>query len=340
MKITSETLLKEIIEILMKESNFLITFHINPDYDAVSSSLALMYILKAIEKKNVIVVSEERKEVFQRVFSFLPFYEEIKEFKYIEGLDLEEYVLIVLDSGEIKRVGRNFQRLVDEFKFIVNIDHHYDNEMFGRYNFVNPDAVCTGEIIYMIAKEMGVVLSKELAMLIYASIVGDSGSFRFDSVRPSTHEIAAKLLETGIKPSFFTLNMFQNKSIDFVKFEGELLQSIKSCCNNKVVWVVITDKLLKKYNIMDSETESVVEDIGRIKDSVVYFVIKEKVDKGVISVALRSKGDLDVSLIAKKFGGGGHRNASGVAFDISVSIEEIEKMVVNEILANLSKDRL
>ncbi len=332
--ITTETKLtsiEDIIKVLMEENNFVLTFHINPDYDAVSSSLALKYILEKMGKTNVTVVSEEKKEVFQKIFSFLPYYQEIKELKDIKDINFKEHVLIVLDSGEIKRIGKNFQNYTKEFKFIVNIDHHHDNEMFGKYNLVNPNTVGTGEIIYNILKQTNIPLSKELATLIYASIVGDSGSFRFDSVKPTTHRIAAELLETGIKPSFFTSNMVQNKTIEFMKFEAELLQNIKTCCENKVAWIRITEELLKKYNILESETESIIEDIGKIKDTIVYFAIKEKKEKEIISVALRSKREFDVSEIARKLGGGGHKNASGVSFDISLGIEEVEKIITKEI---------
>lgn len=322
--------IEEITEILKTNDNFVITFHINPDYDAVGSSLALYKVLKDLGK-NVTVVSEEKRETFEKVFSFLPYWEVIKYYEEIESIEVKTHNLIVLDSGELKRIGKNLQKLSLQFNSIINIDHHHDNEIFGTYNFVNSEAVGTGEIIYSIIKSLTQHITQELATLLYASIVGDSGSFRFDSVKPSTHRIAAELLETGIKPSFFTTNMFQNKSLEFIKFEGELFQNIKECCNQKVVWVVITDELLRKYGILENETEPIVEDIGRIKDAIVYFTIKEKKEKDIISVALRSKGDFDVSKIARKLGGGGHKNASGVSFDLSLGISEVEKIIVKEL---------
>lgn len=325
----------EIIDLLRREQNFVITFHVTPDYDAVSSALCMCYILKSFENTSVIVVSEEKREVFERIFSFLPLWEEIKGIEDLKGVDLRNYVLIVLDSGEIKRVGKTFEKLLREFKFVINIDHHYDNELFGNYNLVDPDAVGTGEIIYSILKRVGIRINRELATLVYTSIVGDGGSFRFDSVKPSTHLIAAELLQTGIEPSFFTENMFQNKTVEFIKFEGEVFQNIKTCCNNKVVWVTITDELLRKYNLLESEVEAVVEDIGRIKDAVVYFTIKEKKEKNLISVALRSKNGFDVSKIARKLGGGGHKNASGVSFNLALGIDKVEKIVIDEISNSL-----
>lgn len=328
--------IEEITEILKTNDNFVITFHINPDYDAVGSSLALYRVLRDLGK-NVIVVSEEKKETFEKIFSFLPNWEVIKYYQELENIDTKNYNLIVLDSGELKRIGKNLQKLSSQFKSIINIDHHHDNEIFGTYNLVNSDAVGTGEIIYGIIKNLTKQITKELASLLYASIVGDSGSFRFDSVKPSTHRITAELLETGIKPSFFTINMFQNKSVEFIRFEGELFQNIKECCNRKVVWVVITDELLKKYGILENETEPVVEDIGRISDAIVYFTIKEKKEKNIITVALRSKGDFDVSRIARKLGGGGHRNASGVSFDISMGIKEVEKTIIQELSDAMNK---
>lgn len=321
----------EIVSVLREESKFVITFHINPDYDAVGSSLGMFYILKSIGKDDVIVVSEERREVFERMFSFLPFWQEIRTVSELDNESLPDYTLLVLDSGETKRIGKTLQKLVERFKVVVNIDHHHDNELFGNYNLVSSDVVGTGELIYQISKVFGIPLTKEFATLIYTSIVGDGGSFRFDSVKPSTHRITAELLETGIKPSFFTVNMFQNKTVEFIKFEGEVFQNLKSADNNKVVWVVITDDLLKKYGILENETEPVVEDIGRVKDAVVYFTIKEKKEKDIISVALRSKGDFDVSRIARKLGGGGHKNASGVSFDISLGVDNVERIVIQEI---------
>ncbi|MCX8029124.1 MAG: bifunctional oligoribonuclease/PAP phosphatase NrnA [Brevinematales bacterium] len=325
----------EVAEAIKAEDKFVVTFHINPDYDAVGSSLAFYKILTELGKSNVLVVSDEKKDLFEKNFSFMPMWNEIKEAKDVDNLDLKDYVLVVLDSGEVKRIGKYLKDRVNEFKYVINIDHHHDNELFGSYNLVDFEVVGTGEIVYRIAKYLDVPISKDIASLLYASIVGDSGSFRFDSVKPSTHIMASELLKTGIKPSFFTRNMFQNKSISFIKFEGEVFQNIKSCCNNKVVWVVITDELLKKYGITESETEPLVEDIGRIRDAIVYFTIKEKKEKGIISVALRSKGEFDVSSIAREMGGGGHKNASGIAFDITRGINEVEKMVIDRLIKYL-----
>lgn len=333
-KIANSTI-EDIKEVLEKEDRFVITFHVNPDYDAVGSALSLSHILKKLGKKEVLVVSEEKREVFEKTFSFIPTWDSIKEVEELKNIDLSKYVLVVLDSGEKKRIGKTFQKLISQFKIVINIDHHHDNDMFGDYNLVELEVAGTGEIVYDIAKSLGVEIDKDLAMLIYPAIVGDSGSFRFDSVRPYTHTIASELLKTGIKPSFFTMAMFQNKSLNFIKFEGEVFLNIKTCCDSKIVWAVITDEMMKKYGISDNETEPVVEDIGRIKDCVVYFTIKEKVERGLISVALRSKGDFDVSEVAKKLGGGGHKNASGVAFDLSLGVEEVEKRVLEELKKHL-----
>ncbi len=322
--------LEEISKELRLGDNFIITFHINPDYDAVGSALSMFYILRKMEK-NALIVGDEEESVIRKNFGFLPLSEEIKHVSVLDGLPVEEYTLIALDSGDEGRLGRKINEYFGRFKKIINIDHHYDNTRFGTLNHVNPDISGVSEIIYSLAEILGIEITKDLASLIYAGIVGDSGSFRFDSTRPSTHIIASKLLETGIKPSFFTKNMYQNKSLEFVKFEGELFSSVKSTEDRKIVWVVITNDLLARYNLSESDTEPVIEDIGRVKDCVVYFVIKEKKRKGVITVALRSKDDIDVSRVAQKFGGGGHKNASGVSFDISVGVENVEKMVLDEL---------
>ncbi|MGC8964624.1 MAG: DHH family phosphoesterase [Brevinematia bacterium] len=320
----------QLSKLLKDENNFVISFHINPDYDAVASSLALSYLLDRLDKNNIIV-SEESRSTFESNFSFLPEWEKIKDIKDIKNIDLSNYILVSLDSGDKKRLGKELSELANKFKFLINIDHHRDNDFFGNYNLVETDVVSAGEIIFKLAKELNIKLSKELATYIYASILGDGGSFRFDSVKPSTHLIAAELLETGIKPSFFNQNMYQNKKLEFIKLEGEVFQNIKTCCNDKVVWVIITDELLKKYGIRESETEPIIEDIGRIKDCIVYFTIKEKVEKNVISVAFRSKGDFDVSKVARNFGGGGHKNAAGAVFDISQGIDFVETKVLEEL---------
>jgi len=328
--IRHQNTLDEILNEIKFNDNFIITFHMPPDYDSVGSALAMFYILRKIGK-NALVVSEEDNSVIKKNFSFLPLHEEIKEISVLNDLNPGDYTLISLDSGEEKRLGRTFSKDIGKFKKVINIDHHYDNNLFGDVNYIDSEVSGTGEIIYRIVELLNIELNKELATLIYASIVEDSGSFRFDSTKPSTHLIAAKLLETGIKASFFTKNMYQNKSIDFVKFEGELFTNIKTALDNKIVWVVITNEILNKYNLSDSDTEPVVEDIGRIKDCKVYFTIKEKIKRGLITVALRSKDDTDVSKVAQKFGGGGHKSASGISFDISLGLENVEKKIVEEL---------
>jgi len=322
--------LEEIAQELRLGDNFIITFHINPDYDAVGAALSMFYILKKMEK-NVIIVGDEEESIIRKNFGFLPLSEEIKHVSVLDRLPVEEYALIALDSGDERRLGKKVNEYFGRFKKIINIDHHYDNTRFGTLNYVNSDISGVSEIIYTLVEILGIELTKEIASLIYAGIVDDSGSFRFDSTKPSTHVVASRLLETGIKPSFFTKNMYQNRSLEFIKFEGELFSKIRSTEDKKIVWVIITADLLAKYNLSESDTEPVVEDIDGIKDCVIYFVIKEKKSKGVITVALRSKDDIDVSQVAQKFGGGGHKNASGVSFDISVGIENVEKVILDEL---------
>ncbi len=321
--------LQDIANLLIGDDNFVITFHVNPDYDAVGASLALYHALVKL-KKNVFIVSSEPRDVFQKNFSFLPGYRSIKAVDIVLEKGISNFTLICLDSGDKRRIGYEIAKLFDNFKSTLNIDHHHDNCLFANINYVDSNISGTGEIIYSLIQNMNVEIDLDIAKCLYASIVGDSGSFRLDSTKPSTHRIAAELIELGVRPSEFNMNMFQNKSVDFIKFEGEVFSGIKSAFDNKVVWVVVKDEMFKRYNLSDLDSEGLVEDIGRIKEALIYFTIKEKTHKGIIAVSLRSKKNIDVSKVARKFGGGGHKNAAGVSFSITEPIDKIEAMLLEE----------
>ena len=162
---------KKIIQAIRKYKTFLISTHVNPDPDALCSELALTLCLRARGKK-VFIVNHDQVPARLRIF---PGSAMVK--KYQEKMRIQYDAAIILDCGELARVG-DVERLISNDKLLINIDHHITNDLFGHLNFVKPQASSTAEILYELFKEGRYTLTKNIAINLYAGILTDTGSFR------------------------------------------------------------------------------------------------------------------------------------------------------------------
>ncbi|MGC8764356.1 MAG: DHH family phosphoesterase [Brevinematia bacterium] len=310
--------LKKLHKIIEASKKVLITGHINTDGDNISSQLALASYLENINKPFDIVWSERVPESFE----FIRGVEKIKVLD--EKINFSEYdIVIVVDSGDLKRIGK-LSEYVDG-KFIVNLDHHKGNTNFGNLNIVVENASSIGELLFYFFTLNKIEISSEIAFYLYVSIVSDTGFFRFDSMHPDVHIIASKLLEKGINTYEINLCLNQSKSLAYLKYLKLVLNRLKLEMDNRVCYSYLLKEDFDENNNL--ETDSLVEYLGILRTVSVYFLIKEK-EKGIYNISLRSKFDVDVSRIASNFGGGGHMRAAGCRVD-GLSLEEAKEKLLN-----------
>lgn len=291
----------DILSLMTARDDFLIASHINPDGDSVASQLALRGIFAKLGKKSTIV----NFHPVPRVYRFLPGSGSIKvrrrhTFKPYSAV-------FVLDCGNGSRAGITEGR--KNGPVVVNIDHHITNTLFGRFNWVDARASSTCEVIFDMARRLGVKLDCDIATNLYAGILTDTGSFRYSSTTPRSMSVAGRLLRFGVDPHAVAEEIYENAEYDSLRLLGTVLSRLGRTPDGLVSWVTFSHKeLLTLSNI--SETEEYVNFARSLNSAVIAIGFKE-VLPGETRISFRSKGDVDVSALAMRYGGGGHRNAAG-----------------------------
>lgn len=317
--------IEELRKTIDKNNSFIVVSHVDPEGDAIGTSLALYYALKILGK-NVCVYNESG---VPKILKFLPGSDELlSEISSINEFDC----IFVVDCGDLGRIG-SLKSKLEKLK-IINIDHHSTNDYFGDLNFVDKNASAAGEVLFELLKELNVPINYEIAINLYTAIVVDTGSFRYASTRPKSFQIAAELLQLGVDPWFVAMNIYENYPFERMKLLGDVLSTLTLHLDGKVAFMVVTKQMLKKYNTSIDITEGFVN-FGRAIEGVELSIIFKETDGDSFKLSMRSKGNIDVSLIAKTLGGGGHKNAAGCK--IQGTYEEATKKVL-EVLKEYERD--
>jgi len=313
--------LKKIIE---EHNSFLLSTHVNPDADALGSVLALAYILKRLGK-NVRIVNH----------SSIPYNLEFLDKngiieKYDEKLHADVFndaeVCMILDLNQANRIVK-MEKGFREFKGVrVCIDHHQNNEDIFDYVFGGVEYVATCEILYDFIHETRIAeLDYEIAYQLYAGIMTDTGSFRFERMGPRIHKIAAELLETGINPTDIYDKIYNQFKFGRVKLLGEALSSIKLDPTGKVAYMTVSQDSLEKTKSTEADVDGFVNYGLTIQGVQIAIFFYELIDG--VKVSFRSKEDIPVNKLAGEFSGGGHINASGARLD-NISLSEVIDKVI------------
>jgi len=294
--------------------------HENPDGDALGSAFGLKLILLAMGKE---------AEVFLREGD-----ERTREYKLIKGtessgISVEDCDLkIAVDCADFKRMG-DLKELFSGST--AAIDHHMTHKEYAETTCV-VDAPATGEIIYDLAVELGVEITRDIANNLYVAISCDTGSFKYSSTTPKTHRIAAELLETGIDVGGLSKAIFDTKSFGYFKAYKHGIENLDLFEDGKIAILSITEADFCQLGVDETIIDGIVELPRSVEGAEVGAYIREKED-GAFKVSLRSNGDVDVAKAALAFGGGGHVKASG--FLIRKDIDTVKAEIVEEIKKQL-----
>jgi len=294
---------KRIAAIIRAKDDFLITSHQNPDGDSIGSQLALALALERMGKK----VSVINYHPLPPLYRPLPGSDKVKVSK---ALDRVYPVAFVLECCFIERTG--LQGL--ERSYIINIDHHRQNTRFGHINWVNIKAAAVGEMIYDLLKLLGIELTPAIASSIYTAIITDTGSFHYANTSARTFAICSQLVKRGVNPARVAEILYHSNQAEKIKTLGVVLSSLKMDPSGKIAWLTLFRESPPYYQYPWDETEDYITFPQSIKGVEVSLLFKE-VAPNSYRVSLRSRGNVDVSKIAQKFGGGGHHNAAGCSVE-------------------------
>lgn len=311
----------QIEERINRAKKILIISHISPDGDSIGSILGFGFGIRKKYSNKIIDIAVA--DMISTRYSFL----ELQEIYYTKST--EKYDLVfVLDCGDIKRAGME----IEESK-IINIDHHITNTEYGNIAIVNPKASSTSEIIMEILKYMNIEIDKVMAESLYTGITTDTGSFKYSNTTATTHRLVAELIETGIDINKISTALYQNRSFKTIELMKEAIENMEVFFDRKIVFLEITESMLKRCNATAKDSDMLVEFLRDILGVEISITTKPMEDE--IKVSMRSKLYADVSKIAKKFGGGGHIQAAG--FTSSIELDELKKLLIEESKKEIKK---
>lgn len=280
--------------------------HVNPDGDALGSLLGLALALIPLGKELVCLSADGVPDILR----FLPGMELVTQTTNVPAFDLA----LVVDSGELPRVGDTVKPLIGRAKRVVDIDHHVTAGAFGDIRVLDSRAASTAEIVYALLETLGAPITSDIATCLFTGVITDTGSFRFQNVTPNTLRVAAKLLEAGAPPAYISENVFENRTFAATCLLGHALSSLSQTPDGKIIWAHITAKDFQELGATDQDTEGVVNYVRGVRGAEVGILFRE-MESGKIRVSLRSRESVNVAQIASRFGGGGHRMASGCTLD-------------------------
>lgn len=309
-------------EWIIASRGVIVSSHVNPDGDNIGSQLALGEYLSSIGKKYLIL----DEDPLPRHYAFLPNSNQVNRYSDTAIVPKEYDLLIVVDSGDLERIGTVVKVIHPEMK-VVNLDHHLSNTRFGQLNIVVEGASSIGEMLYYFFSVNGIGITANIASDLYLSIVSDTGFFRYDSTGTGTHLIAADLIERGIMPNYFHTHVNMMKTLGFIKVLGRSLTRLELYEENSIAFSSIFYGDFQEFP--DVDTEGMIEHIGTLDTVSVFCLIKEKREKEY-RASLRSKYDIDVAKIAGEFGGGGHKRAAGCQSG-SLPLEEFKTKLIDSI---------
>lgn len=315
--------MKEMLKIIKKSSNVAIIGHTSPDADCLGGVYALNLILEDLGKKcDVYVDTTKISNNLQIIFNL--------DENYNKDIILEDYdTIIAVDVASIGLLGKYGPAFIKHSNTIA-IDHHSNRDLSAKSVFIDITKSSCCEIIYDLAIKLNAKITPQIANFLFAGLIGDTNCFLNDNTNKNSHFVAGELYSYGAntKDIIFWLRKYNNlNSINLKRLVYENM-TIK----NRVGYVVITSKMQKEADT--DETGDVVNEILNINDNLFAFVIKQK-EKNTYSVSLRCKQGYDVSIIASKFDGGGHKQASGMSFvgapikHSKLIYEECIKQIVN-----------
>jgi len=309
-------LFQKVNDEVKKAKSVVVISHKNPDGDALGSLLGMSHYLELMETKHRLFCASPIPDYL----SFLPNVSRITDDETIL-LNHEYDLVIVLDSGDLMYAGvdEHFRKMKG-LPVVINIDHHPTNQHYGHINLVHRQASSTAEIIFHLLDYFRYPLQKDVATSLLTGILTDTGGFSNLATTPSSFEAASRLMASGARAKEIISNAFQNKPLKQLQLWGRALSRLKENKETGIVTTVLLQKDFKELGMDEDNSEGISNFLNNVEHAKAIIVLREKTD-GTIKASLRTtQSDVDVSKIAKYFGGGGHKKAAG--FSIRGKLQE------------------
>ncbi len=300
--------LDEAAELLTVKNNYLILFHVHPDGDATGSAFALRSFLVSLGKRAFCVSADEVPDRLRFIS------EDAQESVATDALpeDFVPEIVVSVDTASPAQLGSLYELYRD--KIDLMIDHHGKGTAYAD-NYILPDASSCGEVLYSLIERCAELLNAKIPQrtneLIYTAVSSDTGCFRYSNVSPATHDLAARLIDSGVKSADINHKLFGIKTLKQMQVEHAGFERMNFHLDGKVAIITFPYDLKKQYGAEDEHLETLIDVARCVKGVQVAAVIKQFSEENRFRVSMRSSCDFDVSEICALYGGGGHERAAG-----------------------------
>lgn len=319
MKRVKNSEVRKLLSLISISDRILLTGHVHPDGDVIGSALGLYLGIKKHFRRKLVDIFFS--DLIPEQFKFLPGFEKIvTDEKKLSMYDL----CIMLECSDITRAGQWFSP--EKFKYLVIIDHHLNHKSIGKVvKMIYPDYSSCAEIIFDIFNIAGIKLDKDIALCLYTGLVTDTGMFQWVNTNIHSFTTAVKLLSLGIRPFEVYRNIYRQKTYSGIILLSKVLSTlkIKKINRYKIAEITLTQKMLKDTNTTFRDTEDFINLPMSIKDVELTLFFKQE-NKDSVKISFRSN-SINVEKLARKWSGGGHKNASGAT--VKGSLREVKNMV-------------
>lgn len=314
---------QELAALLVPGSRVCLITHVHPDGDGMGSEVAMAHLLRARGVQVTITNPTPTPDRFQFLLADLPGVDRTQHaVKEIRRAD----VILVLDIADLSRLGQLADAVRERGVPVACIDHHTGSGVLPPGpRLIDATAAATGELVFLLARELGWEVTREVAHAIYVAIVTDTGSFRFSNTTPRTLRVAAELLELGADPEEVYLEVYASAPPGRPRLLAEALQTLVIEEEHGIAWMTVPPGALERHGVEADDLDGVVEHARAVRGVKLAMLFRE-VSGGRIKISFRSVGTVDVAELARRFGGGGHTKAAGVA--IPGEMESVQQQVV------------
>lgn len=293
----------EIREAILQRQRFVLTSHARPDGDAIGSQVAMAFALRQIGKSVSLVDRDPAPPQFQT-------FPGVRDIEVSPTVDGRFDAAIVMECGDLSRTGvEGFDKY-----FIINIDHHPGNKMYGALNWFDEGASACGEMVFDVIEALGVTLTAEIATHIYMAILTDTGGFHFSHITPRTFEICRRCTEAGAQPETIARAVYDSSTMGRLRLMGAVLHNLELEAGGRAALANLSLRLLQEAGATHEDSDGLINIPLTVKEIQTVAFFKE-IAPGSYRISMRSKGDVDVNSVAARFGGGGHANAAGCSLD-------------------------
>jgi bifunctional oligoribonuclease and PAP phosphatase NrnA len=314
---------------LRQDERFVLAAHENPDGDALGSLVAMQGLLGTLGKDSAMFISAHDLPL-PREYAFFSLDGLIQE----PPTDIAQRTVVFLDCGNI---DRNSASVLRDGAHLLNIDHHHDNTRFGTLNHVVPDASCTAEIVWDLMHGLGVRPTATVAEALYIALITDTGRFMYENTGPRAHLMAAELIEAGVDVPLVYRRLYEGVEPGKLALLGLALGQIQRFDSGELTLAALSAEDFERADAEESYSEGIIDLLRALEGTKVAVLVRELSSgarKGQHKVSLRATDDdVDVSIIARAQGGGGHRRAAG--FSTTLESEELTAFLREAIAAQL-----